>query len=293
MRLAFLGSPSSWYLADLRRAGGTRATIEPLPFSALRSVVTAEGIDVLAGETSLRQFDAVLVRTMLPASLEQVVFRMDALAALAQGGTPVINPPKAIEGAVDKYLTTCRLQQAGLLTPQTYVCQRADEAMAAFASLGGDVVLKPIFGGEGRGITRLTDEALALRAFKLLEHLGAVFYLQEFIAHEGYDIRVLIVGDQVSSMRRRNPLDWRTNVARGGKAEVHDLLPHELQMALTASEAVGTLVAGVDLLPGRDGRLYAIEVNAVPGWQALSRATSLDISRQLLAWIASTYRIAW
>jgi ribosomal protein S6--L-glutamate ligase len=64
-------------------------------------------------------------------------------------------------------------------------------------------------------------------------------------------------------------------------------------MALTASEAVGTLVAGVDLIPSRDGRLYAIEVNAVPGWQALSRATSLDISHQLLSWIANTYRIDW
>lgn len=293
MRLAFLGSPSSWYLADLRRAGGARAIIEPVAFSALRSVITSEGVDVLAGETSLRQFDAVLVRTMLPASLEQVVFRMDALAALAHAGTPVINPPKAIEGAVDKYLTTCRLQQAGLLTPRTYVCQRADEAMAAFASLGGDAVLKPIFGGEGRGIARLTDEAIALRTFKLLESLGAVFYLQEFIEHEGFDIRVLIVGDQVFSIRRRNPLDWRTNVARGGQAEPHDLSTGQLDMALAASKAIGTLVAGVDLLPARDGRLYAIEVNAVPGWQALSRATSVDVSQQLLGWIATTYRIAW
>ena len=291
MRLAFLGSPTSWYLADLRRAGGARTEIEPVPFSALRSVVSEGELDVLAGETSLRAFDAVLVRTMLPASLEQVVFRMDALAALAQSGTPVINPPKAIEGAVDKYLTTCRLQQAGLLTPKTYACQRADDAMAAFAELGLDVVLKPIFGGEGRGITRLTDEALALRAFKLLENLDAVFYIQQFIPHEGYDIRILLVGDQVAAIRRHNPLDWRTNVARGGKAEPHDPTPEQLQMAFAASEVVGTLVAGVDLLPGRDGRLYAIEVNAVPGWQALSRATSLDIARQLLDWIASTYRI--
>ena len=60
--------------------------------------------------------------------------------------------------------------------------------MAAFERLGGDVVLKPLFGSEGRGITRLQDEALALRAFKMLEQLGAVLYLQEFIAHEGFDI---------------------------------------------------------------------------------------------------------
>ena len=76
----------------------------------------------------------------------------------------------------------------------TIVCQTADEAMAGFAELGSDVVLKPLFGSEGRGITRLTDEALALRAFKMLEQLGAVLYLQEYIDHEGFDLRP--VGDR-------------------------------------------------------------------------------------------------
>jgi RimK family alpha-L-glutamate ligase len=291
MRLAFLGSATSWYLSDLRRAGGASLSIEPVAFTSLRSQLGSEGVEVWAGETSLHDFDAVLVRTMLPASLEQVVFRMDALAALTQRGIPVVNPPKAIEAAVDKYLTTCRLEQAGLLVPRTMVCQRTDDAMEAFDGLGGDVVLKPLFGGEGRGIARLTDEALALRAFKLLENLGGVFYLQEFIEHEGFDVRVLIVGDQVSAIRRRNPLDWRTNVARGGVAEAHSPTAEELQMAWTAAEAIGAEVAGVDLLRGRDGRLYAIEVNAVPGWQALSRATGIDVASQLLDWLRRHYRI--
>ena len=69
--------------------------------------------------------------------------------------------------------------------------------MAAFAVLGGDVVLKPLFGSEGRGIARLEDEAIALRAFKLLEQLGSVLYLQRFIQHEGCDLRLLVVGDRV------------------------------------------------------------------------------------------------
>jgi RimK family alpha-L-glutamate ligase len=202
-----------------------------------------------------------------------------------------VNPPKAIEAAVDKYLTTCRLQQAGLLVPATIVCQRADDAMEAFGALGGDVVVKPLFGGEGRGIARLIDESLALRTFKLLENLGGVFYLQNFVEHEGFDIRILIVGDQVSAIRRCNALDWRTNVARGGRAEPYSPTAHELQMAWTAAEAVGAEVAGIDLLPGRDGELYAIEVNAVPGWQALARATGVDVASQLLDWLRRRYQI--
>jgi ribosomal protein S6--L-glutamate ligase len=128
---------------------------------------------------------------------------------------PVINPARSIEAAVDKYLATAKLHDAGLLVPRTITCQTADDAMAAFAELGGDIVVKPLFGSEGRGIARLNDEALALRAFKMLAQFGAVLYLQEFIRHEGYDLRVLKVGCRYFGMRRSNPDDWRTNVSRG------------------------------------------------------------------------------
>ena len=284
MHLTFLGSPDSWYLRDLERAAGDRHTIEPAAFSAIGSSIADGQVQVPIGPTST---DAVLVRTMPPGSLEQVVFRMDALASLEAAGVLVVNPPKAIEAAVDKYLTTSRLARAGLLVPPTITCQTAEAAMEAFAQLGGDVVLKPLFGGEGRGITRIVDEALALRAFKLIEQLGGVIYLQQFVAHEGYDIRVLLIGETVLGMRRRNPLDWRTNISRGAKGEPHEVTDFELDMAVRAAAAVGAPLAGVDLLPGRDGQLYAIEVNAVPGWRALSQVTGVDVGQGVLDWLVA------
>ncbi|HEV3004550.1 MAG TPA: hypothetical protein VGX78_08810, partial [Pirellulales bacterium] len=148
-----------------------------------------------------------------------------------------------------------------------------------------DVVLKPLFGAEGRGITRLNDEALALRAFKMLEQLGAVLYLQEFVPHEGADLRLLVVGSRVLGMRRRNPLDWRTNISRGAKAEPLEVTHELAELAHRAADSVGAPLAGVDLLPGTDGRLYAIEVNAVPGWQALARALKLDVARLVLEYV--------
>lgn len=284
MNIAFLGSDTSWYLKDLRRAAGSRHVIQAFPFSGIHSSIEGEQASVGFGGRGWPDApadfacDACLVRTMPPGSLEQVVFRMDALATLEAAGTLVVNPPKAIEAAVDKYLTTSRLARAGLLTPRTVACQSWGAAMEAFESLGGDVVLKPIFGGEGRGITRLNDEALAHRAFKLIDGLGGVIYLQQFVDHEGYDIRILLVGDNVVSMRRRNQLDWRTNISRGAKAELYEPTASEVEMARRAAESIGAPLAGVDLLPGKDGRLYAIEVNAVPGWQALSRATGIDVA---------------
>jgi ribosomal protein S6--L-glutamate ligase len=286
MRFAVLAAPDSWYLRDLARAAGARHQIDCMAFSEMAAQLTpTDGLTVSSGTNQLAQYDAVIVRTMPPGSLEQVVFRMDCLARYEAAGGVVMNPAKAVETAVDKFLTSARLQAAGLRTPRTITCQTPDDAMAAFDALGRDVVLKPLFGSEGRGITRLTDDALALRAFKMLAQLGAVLYLQEFISHEGFDLRLLVIGDRVFGMRRRNPLDWRTNLSRGALAEPFDADQRLLDIAHRAAQAVGAPVAGVDVIPGRDGNLYTIEVNAVPGWKGLARVYDQDIARHVLNFV--------
>jgi ribosomal protein S6--L-glutamate ligase len=285
MHIAILCSATSWYLKDLQRAAAGRHQLTPIVFRDLSADLLPDGPRFSAGGLDLAAVDAVLVRTMPPASLEQVVMRMDVLSRLEAAGQIVINSSRAIEAAVDKYLASAKLQAAGLLTPQTVVCQSVEAAMEAFERLGGDVVVKPLFGGEGRGIARLNDEAIAQRTFSLLTGLGAVLYVQRFIPHDGYDVRVLVVGDRMWAMRRRNPLDWRTNVSRGAIAEPAELLPEWADNARRAADAIGASVAGVDLLPDRDGRLYAIEVNAVPGWQALSRVLDVDVARHVLEFV--------
>jgi ribosomal protein S6--L-glutamate ligase len=215
---------------------------------------------------------------------------MDCLGRYEAAGGVVINPARAIEAAVDKFLTSAKLHAAGLVTPRTICCQTPDEAMVAFAQLGGDVVLKPLFGSEGRGITRLNDEALALRAFKMLAQLGAVLYLQEFVPHEGFDIRLLVIGERILAMRRRNQLDWRTNISRGATAEPLEPDDRLIEIARQAAAAVGAPLAGVDLLPSRDGELYTIEVNAVPGWKGLARARGVDVARLVLEFVAAEIR---
>ncbi|MFO0898893.1 MAG: RimK family alpha-L-glutamate ligase [Pirellulales bacterium] len=285
MRFAVLGNPDGWYFRDLARAAGARHDVVPRGFAELASSL-GRGLRATSGGLDLKTFDAVLVRTMPPGSLEQVVFRMDVLGRLEAAGVPVINPPRALEAAVDKYLALARLEAAGLRVPRTLVCQRADEALAAFEGLGRDVVVKPLFGAEGRGITRLTDPELALRAFRMLEQLQAVIYLQEFIAHEGCDLRILVLGERTFGMRRINRADWRTNVSRGAETAPLEVTSELAALARRAADAVGAPLAGVDLLPGRDGQLYAIEVNAVPGWRALARTLELDIARLVLDFAA-------
>ncbi len=223
--------------------------------------------------------DAVIVRTMPPGSLEQVVYRMDILSRLEAAGVVVLNSPKAIECAVDKYLTTAKLAAAGLTVPATVVCEGSESALVAFEQLGGDVVVKPVFGAEGRGILRVSDPDLALRVFRTLERIGALLYLQRFVEHEGSDVRVLVLdGRVIGAMRRHGDGDFRTNVSRNGRAEPHMPSDVECEWALRAAETTGARFAGIDILYGRDGVRYLIEVNAVPGWRAFARVTGLDVA---------------
>jgi ribosomal protein S6--L-glutamate ligase len=287
MKLAVLASPDSWYYHDLCRAAGDRHELMPLAFRHLAAAVGAGGQAVWADPAPLAEADALLVRTMPPGSLEQIVFRMDALGSLAKSGMPVINAPRALEAAVDKYLALAKLQARGLPVPPTVVCQTVDEAMQAFDRLGADVVVKPLFGSEGRGMIRVDDTALMLRAAKALVQTQSVLYLQQFVPHGDSDLRLLVIGSRVLAARRRNPGHWQTNVACGGLVESVQVDDNVQTLARAAADAVGAEIAGVDVIEGADG-LQVIEVNAVPGWRALAASLDVDVAALVLEYIEST-----
>src|SRR5262245_34722908 len=285
MHLAILSSGTGWHVADLVRAArelGHAATL--LDFRKLTAGVAID-TPPLAG------YDAVIVRTMPPGSLEQVVFRMDLLGRVEARGVVVLNSPRSLEAAIDKYLTTAKLDAAGLPVPPTVVCQHADAALEAFQALGRDVVVKPLFGSEGRGMVRIDDVETAWRTFRTLERTGAVLYIQQTVRHPGWDLRVFVLGGRVlAGMRRHAKEGWRTNVAQGGSAEGGRVRDDEAELALRAATVIGTEAAGVDLLQGPRGEWYVLEVNAVPGWRALAPVTGVDIAAALLRFLEDDYR---
>jgi ribosomal protein S6--L-glutamate ligase len=278
MHLAILSAGTGWHVADLLRAARARGHhAQAVDFRRLAAGVAA-GPEPLAG------FDAVVVRTMPPGSLEQVVFRMDLLQRVEARGTPILNAPRALEACVDKYLTTARLAAAGLPVPPTVACQDADSALEAFQALGGDVVVKPLFGSEGRGMLRVSDPELAWRTFRTLERTAVVLYLQQVVRHPGWDLRVFVLAGRVLTAMRRVSAggNWRTNVAQGGVGTPVDLDDAQADLALRAAAVLGADAAGVDLMPGPAGEWYVLEVNAVPGWRALAPVTGVDVAAALV-----------
>ena len=277
MRIALLAGGDGWHVRDLERAAAS------LGHEAVAVDFRKLSASVALDKQPLADFGAVLVRTMPPGSLEQVVFRMDLLHRLVARGIPVLNSPTALEACIDKYLASARLEAAGLPVPPTVVCQDADSALEGFHALGGDVVIKPLFGSEGRGMMRVTDAELAWRTFRTLERMQSVLYLQKYIQHPGWDLRAFVLGGRVlTAMRRHARNGWRTNVAQGGCAEAISLDATEEKLALAAAAAVGVQAAGIDLLPGPDGGYFVLEVNAVPGWRALAKTTGTDIAMELI-----------
>jgi hypothetical protein len=137
MHIAVLAAPDSWYFRDLQRAAAGVHELTSVSYGRLAVSMRGGEVAIHSGRTRLDRLGAVLVRSMPPGTLEQVVFRMDALARLEAAGVAVINSAKAIETAVDKYLATARLQAEGLLVPATAVCQTATQAAVAFEELGG------------------------------------------------------------------------------------------------------------------------------------------------------------
>jgi RimK family alpha-L-glutamate ligase len=289
MRVAILSAGRGWHTDELARAlTGRGHTPSHVPVNRL--VARIGGTPRLAaGDTALEACDAALVRIIPRGSLEQIVFRVDALHWLESLGPLVMNPARALERTVDKFWTSALLEAAGLLTPRTVVAEDLDTAMAAFAAMR-DVIVKPLFGSNGRGMVRVSDEEIAHRVFRALDLERAVYYVQEALPHEGRDIRAFVVGDRVVAAAWRCADGWRTNVSQGGRVEKASLRPEWHDLSVRAARTVAAEYAGVDLMPLPDGRVFVLEVNGIPGWEGLQSVTDVDLAAAIVEHLEAVAR---
>lgn len=277
MQVAVLGERAGWHVGQLTGALARRGhAVGIVSWQSIGARVDPAGPRF--APDVLEAADVVAVRGMPgigvgPQRLEDVIFRMDALAQLEASGTPVVNPPRSLEIAIDKYLSLALLARAGLRVPSTAVVQGGPAAQRAWEEFAAPCVAKPLFGSRGRGIHLVGSaaEAAAIGA-------AGVSYLQEFIPHPGWDLRVLLVGDDAFAMRRiAKAGEWRTNVSLGGTPKPHDAPGEVIDLARRAAAAVGATIAGVDILPASTGPVV-LEVNAVPAWRGLQTVVETDLA---------------
>jgi RimK family alpha-L-glutamate ligase len=234
----------------------------------------------------LEDLDALIIRPIGRGSLEELVFRMDMLYKLERSGFYMVNPPEAIEHCVDKYDILAILEDAGVPVPRTVATENVAEALKAFNELGGDVVLKPIFGSRGMGATRIVDPDIADTVFKAVTFHHGVIYIQEFVPHGHSDIRAFVVNDHVVAAMLRVAEGWKTNYSRGAKPAPTTLSVEFEDLAVKAARAVGCKVAGVDILEGPEGPRI-VDVNSQPGWKGLQMVTKVNIADEIVSFMLS------
>ncbi len=228
--------------------------------------------------------DAALVRGIAGGSFEQVTKRLGVLHALRELGVPVYNDARAIERSVDKSMTSLLLHAAGIPSPPTWTTESTAEAQRIAVregAAGHALVLKPLFGSQGKGLQLVGHVDGVHRPVPALDTgYGSLAYLQRFVppvGTPGFDWRVLVIGGRARTAMRRVSQHWVHNVAQGAAAVAAPLTPALALLAERAAAALDMDYAGVDLMPasaapGSPG-LQVIEVNGVAAWQGLQRVT--------------------
>jgi tetrahydromethanopterin:alpha-L-glutamate ligase len=226
--------------------------------------------------------DAVHVRTLSAGSFEAVTKRLGVLHAFANLGVVVWNDARAIERCVDKSMTSFLLARAGLPTPPTWTMESARSARALVEreAARGPLVLKPLFGAQGKGL-RLIQRPEDLPA---PEDVAGVYYLQRFQsngAQDFRDYRLFVLRGRVIAAMMRRASTWITNVKQGGQPLAVARDPEMERLAIAATDAVGATIAGVDLFVDADGAPTVLEVNSMPAWSGLQKVSKRNIAKAI------------
>ncbi len=230
-----------------------------------------------------QRFDAVLSRSI---SATRGLYALRTLEAL---GVPTVNTFRVAETCGDKMATTLALAQAGLPQPRSRLAFTPQSALEAIEELGYPVVLKPVVGSWGRLLAKINDRDAAEAILEHRTTLGSpqqsVFYIQEYIAKPGRDIRALVIGDRVIAAIYRKSEHWITNTARGGAGEVCPLTPDLEDICLRAAQAVGGGVLAVDILEHPDRGYLVNEINHTMEFHTAQPTTGVDIAGEIVEYV--------
>jgi [lysine-biosynthesis-protein LysW]--L-2-aminoadipate ligase len=216
------------------------------------------------------------------------------LRLLEMSRLPVVNRYATAATCADKLLTTAALTENGLPQPVTRLAFTPATALSAIEELGYPVVLKPVVGSWGRLLARINDRDAAEAVLEHKETLGSyqhgIFYIQEFVAKPGRDIRAFVVGDRTICAIYRSSSHWITNTARGGQATNCPVTPEIDGLCRQAANAVGGGVLAIDLLEHPERGLLVNEVNHTMEFRNSIHTTGVDIPGRIVEYVLGVAR---
>lgn len=198
------------------------------------------------------------------------------------------NESIAITRSRDKLRSLQIMSKKGIGMPVTsfaHSTQMTDDLINIVG--GAPCVIKILEGTQGIGVVLAENKKAAESVIEMLRGLNSNFLVQEFIKESGgSDIRCFVIGDKVVAAMKRTGAegDFRSNLHRGGSAQVIKITPEERSTAIRAAKAMGLNIAGVDILRSNHGPLV-LEVNSSPGLEGIEKATGKDIAGMIIEFI--------
>lgn len=205
----------------------------------------------------------------------------------------VINKFKVGQTCGNKLITSLTLSKHDVPTPKTHFAFSAESAIELINKTGFPLVLKPLIGSWGRGVFPVRDIEMANILLEMREEsdspLARIFYIQEMVKRPPRDLRCIVVGDEIvgAIYRYSAQNEWRTNVARGGKAEAAPITNELEDIVLRAARAVGGGVLGVDLMEDENRGLLVHEVNNTVEFRGASSVCQADIAGAIIDYALS------
>jgi len=211
-----------------------------------------------------------------------------ALSVLDAWCVPTVNTYETAEICGNKLLTTMRLVRNEVPAPATRIAFTPESALEAVEQIGYPAVMKPLIGSWGRLVSKVNDreaaEAIVEHKDVLGNYLHSIYYVQEYVAKPGRDIRAFVVGDETICAIYRYSEHWITNTARGGRAENCPVTPELNELCVRAAKAVGGGVVAIDVLE-RDGELLVNEVNYTMEFRNSIDTTGVNIPARIIDYV--------
>jgi len=283
MRIAILSRKSSLYstkrLIEAAQERGHEAVVLDTLRCYMNSSSSKPTIHYKGEE--LVNYDAVIPR--IGASI--TFYGCAVLRQFEMMGVYPLNESVAITRARDKLRSTQLLSRKGVGIPVTGFANRPDDIKDMIKMVGGTpVVIKLLEGTQGIGVVLAETQKAAESVMQAFMGLKTNILVQEFIKEAGgADIRCLVVGGKVvAAMKRQGPEgEFRSNLHRGGTAELVKLSPAERKTAVNAAKIMGLNACGVDILRAERGPVV-MEVNSSPGLEGIEKATGKDVAGMMI-----------
>lgn len=279
MRIAVLSSDPTLYSTNsLVQAGLKRGHhVDVINTLHCYMDITSNRPSIRYEGAALPTYDAVIPR--IGASI--TFYGTAVVRQFEMMGTYVINESVAISRSRDKLWSMQLLSQKGVGLPRTGYARQPDNVKDLIRNVGGaPVVIKLLEGTQGIGVVLGESAKAAESIIEAFMGLNANILVQEFIKEAGgADIRCLVVGDKVVAAMKRQAAEgeFRSNLHRGGSAEIITLTPEEEETAISAAKVMGLRFCGVDVLRSNHGPLV-MEVNSSPGLEGIETATGKDVA---------------